>query len=60
MDKEKLKLIVSNLKSLVENLESEVYSDVDAYATTQENFDDPVSYYLPISDYDEVYEEIDG
>tara|TARA_B100001094_G_C17575608_1_gene504963 strand:+ start:391 stop:573 length:183 start_codon:yes stop_codon:yes gene_type:complete len=60
MDKEKLKLIVSNLKSLVENLESELYSDVDAYATTQENFDDPVSYYLPISDYDEVYEEIDG
>ena len=60
MDKEKLKLIVSNLKSLVENLESEVYSDVDVYATTQENFDDPASYYLPISDYDEVYEESDG
>ena len=60
MDKEKLKLIVSNLKSLVENLESEMYSDVDAYATTQENFDDRASYYLPISDYDEVYEESDG
>jgi|TARA_B100000035_G_scaffold26703_1_gene20864 hypothetical protein len=31
MDKEKLKLIVKNLKSLVDVLESEVYSDVDSY-----------------------------
>ena len=31
MDKEKLKLIVRNLKLLVDSLESEVYSDVDAY-----------------------------
>ena len=31
MDREKLKLIVKNLKLLVESLESEVYSDVDAY-----------------------------
>ena len=31
MDKEKLKLIVRNLKSLVNALESEVYSDVNAY-----------------------------
>ena len=31
MDKERLKLIVKNLKSLVNVLESEVYSDVDAY-----------------------------
>ena len=31
MDREKLKLIVKNLKSLVNALESEVYSDVEAY-----------------------------
>jgi len=31
MDKERLKLIVRNLKSLVDILESEVYSDPDAY-----------------------------
>jgi len=31
MDKERLKLIVRNLKLLVESLESEIYSDVDAY-----------------------------
>ena len=39
MDKEKLKLIVRNLESLVECLKSEVYSDVEAYQTKQENFD---------------------
>ena len=31
MYREKLKLIVKNMKSLVEVLESEVYSDTDAY-----------------------------
>jgi hypothetical protein len=31
MDRERLKLIIRNLKLLVESLESEVYSDVDAY-----------------------------
>ena len=31
MDREKLKLIVRNLKLLVDSLESEVYSDVEAY-----------------------------
>ena len=58
MDKEKLKLIVKNLESLVECLKSEVYSDVDIYTTKQENFDDPASDY--ILDYDEVFEDDDG
>ena len=49
MDREKLKLIVRNLKSLVNVLESEVYSDVDAY-----NKPDNI-----ITDYDEVYDEGD-
>jgi hypothetical protein len=31
MDKKQLKLIVRNLKLLVECLESEIYSDVSAY-----------------------------
>jgi hypothetical protein len=31
IDREKIKLIVRNLKLLVEALESEVYSDVDSY-----------------------------
>ena len=58
MDKEKLKLIVRNLESLVECLKSEVYSDVDAYTTKQENFDDPAAYY--ITDYDEIFNDDDG
>jgi len=58
MDKEKLKLIVKNLKSLVDVLESEVYSDVDAYKIEQENFDDPANYF--ITDYDEIFNDDDG
>ena len=43
------------MKSLVDALESEVYSNVDAYKA--ENFDDPIPYPLP--DYDEVFEDDD-
>ena len=56
MDRDKLKLIVRNLKLLVDALESEVYSDVDAYKA--ENFDDPPTNY--ITDYDEVFEDDEG
>ena len=58
MERDKLKLIVRNLKLLVDALESEVYSDADAYTTKQENFDDPATNY--ILDYDEVFEDDDG
>ena len=43
MDREKLKLIYKNLKSLLNVLESEIYSDTTAY-TTQENLDDHAHY----------------
>ena len=49
MDKEKLKLIVRNLESLVECLKSEVYSDVDSYKL---NYVEISPY---INDYDEVF-----
>ena len=49
MDREKLKLIVKNLESLVECLKSEIYSDVDSYKATYEE----VAPY--ITDYDEVF-----
>ena len=49
MDKEKLKLIVKNLESLVECLKSEVYSDVDAYKM---NYEEIAPH---ITDYDEVF-----
>ena len=35
MEKQNLKEIVKNLKSLVNVLESEVYSDVDAYSNSK-------------------------
>lgn len=49
MDKEKLKLIIGNLESLVECLKSEVYSDVDSYKL---NYEEIAPH---ISDYDEVF-----
>ena len=51
MDKEKLKLIVNNLKLLVDSLESEIYSDVSAYKSEGTT---------AITDYDEVFEDDDG
>jgi len=49
MDREKLKLIVKNLESLVECLKSEIYSDVDSYKMNYEE----ISQHL--TDYDEVF-----
>ena len=53
MDREKLKLIVRNLKLLVDSLEAEVFSDVAAYK--YENYNNEM-----ITDYDEVFEDDDG
>ncbi len=53
MDKERLKLIVKNLKLLVDQLESEVYSDVEAYQN-------PVKFSAPPTDYDEIFDDDDG
>jgi len=50
--REKLKLIVKNLKLLVDALESEVYSDVDAYSNSKA--------FSQITDYDEVFDDDDG
>ena len=55
MDKEKLKLLISNLEMLLDELKSEVYSDVDAYKPPQY---EQVSQYL--TDYDEIFEDDDG
>ena len=52
MDKTKLKLIVKNLKLLVDSLESEVHSDIDAY-----KYD---TYQSQLLDYDEVFEDDDN
>jgi len=55
MDKTKLKLIVKNLKLLVDSLESEVYSDLDAYK--YENYKELTP---QLNDYDEVFDDDDG
>ena len=51
MEREKLKLIVRNLKLLVEALESEVYSDVKSYTEMTDRS------LPPLPDYDEVFED---
>ena len=55
MDKTKLKLIVKNLKLLVDSLESEVYSDLDAY-----KYDNYKELTPQLNDYDEVFHDDDG
>ena len=52
MDREKVKLIVRNLESLVTVLKSEIYSDSDPYKQVKQNED-------YISDYDEIFEDDD-
>ena len=51
MNKAKLKVLVRALKEIVDELESEVYSDPDAYTGS----DSPA----PALDYDEVFEDDD-
>ena len=48
LKKERLKLIVRNMKLLLDSLESEVFSDVEAYNTSKDSAS-------PLNDYDEVY-----
>jgi uncharacterized protein VirK/YbjX len=55
MNKEKLKLLISNIEMLLDELKSEVYSNVDAYKPPQY---EQVSKYL--TDYDEIFEDDDG
>ncbi len=55
MDKTKLKLIVKNLKLLIDSLESEVYSDLDAY-----KYDNYKELTPQLNDYDEVFDDDDG
>jgi|TARA_R110002020_G_scaffold99084_3_gene235415 hypothetical protein len=53
MEKDKLKLIVRNLRLLVDALESEVFSDVEAYTNK-------TKYQAPIVDYEEIFDDDDG
>ena len=53
MNKAKLKVLVMALKEIVEELESEIYSDVDAYKNSP-------AFKPPRADYDEMYDDDDG
>jgi len=50
MDKGKLKVLVMALKEIVEELESEVYSDVEAYKP-------PAAFSSASFDYDEQFDD---
>ena len=52
MDKGKLKVLLFDLKGIVSELESEIYSDVDAYTNSKA--------FSGIKDYDEVFDDDDG
>ena len=56
MDKEKLKVMIKDLKNVVSALESEIYSDTEAYIPSL-NYEAIVN---QITDYDEVFEDDDG
>tara|TARA_R100001015_G_C4527859_1_gene95076 strand:- start:474 stop:659 length:186 start_codon:yes stop_codon:yes gene_type:complete len=55
VNKGKLKVLIRALREIVEELESEIYSDVDAYK--YENYKDVTP---DVNDYDEVFEDDDG
>ena len=56
MDKGKLKVLLFDLKNIVSELESEVYSDVESYT----NKEDELAFSSPPTSYDEVFEDDDG
>ena len=49
MNRGKLKVLVMALKEVVEELESEIYSDVEAYSQP-----------VPVGEYEEVFDDDDG
>ena len=52
MNKAKLKVLVMALKEIVEELESEIYSDLESYK--YENYEQSIS---KDGDYDEVFDD---
>ena len=51
MDRDRLKILIRDLKQLVSEIESEVFSDTESYMQ---------EYDKNITDYDEVFEDDDG
>ena len=62
MDREKLKVMIKDLKNVVNALECEIYSDEESY-TLKLDYNEIVDYNEianQITDYDEVFEDDDG
>ena len=57
MDKEKLKVMIKDLKNVVNALECEIYSDTESYTPNNLNYEEIVNH---ITDYDEIFEDDDG
>ena len=55
-DRDKLKIMIKDLKNVVNALECEIYSDEESY-TLKLDYDEIVN---QITDYDEVFEDDDG
>jgi len=51
MEEKKLKTLLAKLKEVVDELECEIYSNVNNYTATQN---------YKITDYDEIWEDDDG
>jgi len=56
MNRDKLKVMIKDLKNVVNALECEIYSDEESY-TLKLDYDEIVN---QITDYDEVFEDDDG
>ncbi len=56
MDKGKLKVLLFDLKNIVNEIESEVYSDVEAYTSKNKDY----AFSSAPRDYDEIFEDDDG
>ena len=56
MDRDKLKVMIKDLKNVVNALECEIYSDEESY-TLKLDYNEIVN---QITDYDEVFEDDDG
>ena len=56
MDKGKLKVLLFDLKNIVNEIESEVYSDVESYTNKTEE----LAFSSSPTSYDEVFEDDDG
>jgi hypothetical protein len=52
MERDKLKSLLRDLRNIIDEIESEVYSDTERYLYSQE--------ITTITDYDEVFEDDDG